>query len=110
SHRMPRCFWTHRGAIDTPRAAARTMPRTEERWLGVARFALPEDLDALDELLLKGDAWPTTRPILTLTLMLSRPPAAGRLEAAFDQAIGALPRMRQRVVQSAWTAGPASWI
>lgn len=74
------------------------------------RFTLPEDLAALDELLLKGDAWPTTRPIMTMALVLSRPPAAGLLEAAFDHATRAVPRMRQRVAHSAWTAGRASWV
>ena len=76
----------------------------------VVRFALPEDLTALDELLLKGDAWPTTRPIMTLALVLSGTPAAGRVEAAFDKAINAVPRMRQRVARSVWTMGRASWV
>jgi diacylglycerol O-acyltransferase len=76
----------------------------------VARLALPEDLTALDELLLKGDAWPTTRPIMTMALLLSRTPAAGRLEAAFEKAIHTVPRMRQRVARSVWTFGRASWV
>jgi diacylglycerol O-acyltransferase len=76
----------------------------------VVRLALPEDLDALDELLLKGDAWPTTRPVMTMALVLSREPTAGRVEAAFERAIGAVPRMRQRVARSVWTWGRASWV
>lgn len=76
----------------------------------VARFTLPENLAALDELLLKGDAWPATRPIMTLSLVLSRTPDAGRLEQAFEQATRAVPRMRQRVAQSPWAAGRASWV
>jgi diacylglycerol O-acyltransferase / wax synthase len=76
----------------------------------VVRLALPEDLDALDELLLKGDAWPTTRPIMTLALVLSRTPAAGCLEAAFEKATSTVPRMRQRVARSVWTMGRASWV
>jgi diacylglycerol O-acyltransferase len=74
------------------------------------RLTLPEDLTALDELLLKGDAWPTKRAIITLALVLSEPPATGRLESAFDRAISAVPRMRQRVAHSAWLAGRASWV
>jgi len=76
----------------------------------VVRLALPEDLTALDELLLKGDAWPTTRPIMTLALVLPRTPEAGCLEASFERAISALPRMRQRVARSVWTLGRASWV
>jgi len=76
----------------------------------VVRFALPEDLAALDELLLKGDAWPTTRPIMTLALVLSRTPAPGCVEAAFAKAISTVPRMRQRVARSVWTLGRASWV
>jgi len=76
----------------------------------VVRLALPEDLTALDELLLKGDAWPTTRPVMTLALLMSRTPEAGRLEAAFVKAISTVPRMRQRVARSVWTFGRASWV
>ena len=76
----------------------------------MVRFALPEDLAALDELLLKGDAWPTTRPIMTLALVLSSTPAPGRLEAAFKKAISSVPRMRQRVARSIWTLGRSSWV
>lgn len=76
----------------------------------MARIRLPEDLAALDELLLKGDAWPTTRPIMTSALVLSRRPAEGLLEAAFERATKAVPRMRQRVARSAWTAGRATWV
>lgn len=76
----------------------------------MVRFTLPEDLAALDELLMKGDAWPTTRPIMTMAVVLNRPPNAGQLEAAFDRAIHAVPHMRQRVAQPGWTAGRASGV
>ena len=76
----------------------------------MARLTLPEDLAALDELLLKGDAWPATRPIMTMALVLSGPPGEGRLEAAFERAIHAMPRLRQCVVRSVWSAGRASWL
>jgi diacylglycerol O-acyltransferase / wax synthase len=74
------------------------------------RFSLPEDLTALDELLLKGDAWPTSRPIMSTALVLARPPAPGRLEASFERAARSVPRMRQRVARSPWTAGRATWV
>jgi diacylglycerol O-acyltransferase len=76
----------------------------------VRRFTLPEDLAALDELLLKGDARPTTRPIMTIALVLSNPPSAGRLEAAFARAVERVPRMRQRVARSAWIGGSSGWV
>src|SRR3954462_9988763 len=76
----------------------------------VVRITLPEDLAALDELLLKGDAWPTTRPVMTMVLVLAEQPAAGRLETAFARAAAEVPRMRQRVVRSSLGAGRASWV
>ena len=74
------------------------------------RFALPEDLAALDELLLKGDAWPATRAIMTSALVLAGSPAMDRLEAAFEHATREVPRMRQKVVKSVWTGGRAAWV
>ena len=74
------------------------------------RLRVPEDLSALDELLLKGDAWPTTRPVMTLALVLSEPPTARHLEAAFLRAIAAVPRMGQRIARSAWAAGRPMWV
>jgi len=65
---------------------------------------------ALDALLLKGDAWPTTRPVMTMVLVLEQQPAPGRLEAAFRHAAAEVPRMHQRVVRSALAAGRASWV
>jgi len=76
----------------------------------VVRFTLPEDLAALDELLLKGDAWPATRPVMTLALLLAGPPSEARLKLAFDVAVKAIPRMHQRVVRSPWATGRASWV
>ncbi|RNL62846.1 DUF1298 domain-containing protein [Nocardioides marmoriginsengisoli] len=74
------------------------------------RLSLPDDLAALDELLLKGDAWPTARPVMTLALVLEGLPADGSLEAVFSRAVGSVPRMHQRVARSVWTAGRASWV
>ena len=76
----------------------------------MSRFSLTEDVAALDELLLKGDAWPTTRPVMTMVLVLAEQPAPGRLEAAFVRAAAEVPRMRQRVVRSVLAAGRASWV
>jgi diacylglycerol O-acyltransferase len=76
----------------------------------VKRFRLPDDLGALDELLLKGDSEPRTRPHMSLVLALTGPPSAARLEAAFTRALSAVPRMRQRVARSPWTGGRASWV
>ncbi len=76
----------------------------------MVRLTLPEDLAALDELLLKGDAWPTTRPIMTLVLVLPEAPAREVLDAAFERAMSSVPRMRQRVARSVWGAGRASWV
>jgi WS/DGAT/MGAT family acyltransferase len=76
----------------------------------VVRFKLPDDLGALDELLLKGDSEPTTRPYMSLVLVLSRPPSAALLDAAFTRALSSVPRMRQRVARSSWTGGRASWV
>lgn len=76
----------------------------------MSHYTYPEDVAALDELLMKGDAWPTTRPIMTMVLVLARPPEAGRLEAAFERAIATVPRMRQRVATSAWNGRRPVWV
>lgn len=54
----------------------------------------------LDALLLKGDADPSTRAIMTTALVLSAPPDAARLHEVFERATHAVPRMRQRVKRS----------
>lgn len=71
---------------------------------------LYEDMAALDELLLKGDAWPITRPIMTMALVLDRSPTCDRLDAVFGKASALVPRMRQRVSKPAWAGLPATWV
>jgi diacylglycerol O-acyltransferase len=81
-----------------------------ERWLGVLRFRLPEELAALDELLLKGDGRPATGTAMTLTLLLADTPSAGHFEASFRKAAAAVPRMRQRLARSAFGGGRTWWV
>jgi diacylglycerol O-acyltransferase len=64
----------------------------------------------LDALLLKGDADPSTRAIMSSALVLSSPPETVRLTDAFERASRAVPRMRQRVVGPTWPVRRAKWI
>jgi diacylglycerol O-acyltransferase len=63
----------------------------------------------LDALLLKGDADPSTRAVMTGALLLQGLPAPDRLRAAFAAATQAVPRMRQRVV-TPLPMGLAHWV
>jgi diacylglycerol O-acyltransferase len=72
--------------------------------------ALIADIVApLDALLLKGDADPATRAIMTTALVLSAPPDPARLYAAFERASHAVPRMRHRVKRSWALPGRNEW-
>jgi len=64
----------------------------------------------LDALLLKGDADPTTRAIMTCALVLSEEPDMDRLIDAFDRATREVPRMRQRVAGPSWIRSQAEWV
>jgi diacylglycerol O-acyltransferase len=64
----------------------------------------------LDALLLKGDADPATRAIMTMALVLAAPPDVARLHEAFEHATRAVPRMRQRVGRSSWTMRQSEWV
>ena len=64
----------------------------------------------LDALLLKGDADPSTRAVMTMALVLDTPPDEARLQDAFERATRAVPRMRQRVSRSSWTVKQPEWV
>ncbi len=73
------------------------------------KHLLADVVAPLDALLLKGDADPATRAIMTCALVLSGPPDVDRLTGAFERASNAVPRMRQRVVHP-WSQGRARWV
>ena len=64
----------------------------------------------LDALLLKGDADPATRAIMSTALVLDRTPDFTRLTEAFERATHFVPRMRERVAQSSWARGQPRWV
>ena len=64
----------------------------------------------LDALLLRGDADPATRAIMSAALVLAGAPEAARLTDAFERASRAVPRMRQRVVVADGPLGRAKWV
>jgi diacylglycerol O-acyltransferase len=64
----------------------------------------------IDALLLKGDADPTTRPIMTSALVLDRPPEFNRLAAAFERASRLVPLMRATVTRPILSFGTAHWV
>ena len=65
----------------------------------------------LDALLLKGDADPSTRAIMSAALVLNSAPDSETLCEAFERAARAVPRMRQRVVDDGWSWGRrATWV
>lgn len=64
----------------------------------------------LDALLLRGDADPATRAIMSAALVLTGAPEAARLTDAFDRASRAVPRMRQRVVVADGPLARAKWV
>ena len=71
---------------------------------------LPGIVAPLDALLLKGDADPATRAIMSSALVLDQLPDFDRLTEAFDRASRAVPRMRERVVRSSWSLGQPHWV
>ena len=64
----------------------------------------------LDALLLKGDADPATRAIMSSALVLDQVPEFERLTDAFERASRTVPRMRERVVSSSWSLGQPHWV
>ncbi|WP_270889616.1 wax ester/triacylglycerol synthase domain-containing protein [Pedococcus sp. 5OH_020] len=64
----------------------------------------------LDALLLKGDADPSTRAIMSSVLVLKGVPDATALEEAFERASNAVPRMRQRVCETGVTRPRQTWV
>jgi diacylglycerol O-acyltransferase len=85
-----------------PQAGARTVGR-------VVNHVLADVVAPVDALLLKGDADPATRAIMTSALVLDGAPDIDRLTAAFQRASDAVPRMHQRVVRP-WSHGRARWV
>ncbi len=69
----------------------------------------PDQLSGVDVLLLKGDADPRTRAVMTGVLLLDEAPEHRRLLAAFERATRLVPRMRQRVLTPALPVGPPVW-
>ena len=64
----------------------------------------------LDALLLKGDADPATRAIMSAALVLDSSPEVDVLSETFERASRAVPRMRQRVSTSGWSGRRQTWI
>ena len=64
----------------------------------------------LDALLLKGDADPATRAIMSAALVLDSAPDVDVLGETFERASRAVPRMRQRVSTSGWSRTRQTWI
>lgn len=64
----------------------------------------------LDALLLKGDADPATRAIMSSALLLDTAPNAADLDEAFERASHAVPRMRQRVSETGWMRARQTWV
>lgn len=71
---------------------------------------LPKIVAPLDALLLKGDADPTTRAIMSSALVLDHAPDFRRLAGAFERATRAVPRMRATVVRPSFPVGVAHWV
>lgn len=70
----------------------------------------PHIVAPLDALLLKGDADPTTRAIMSAAMVLDRAPDVERLTEAFERATRAVPRMRSRIVRSSLPLGMSHWV
>lgn len=64
----------------------------------------------LDALLLKGDADPATRAIMSSALLLNHAPDFERLIEAFERASRSVPRMREKVINSSWSLGQPQWV
>lgn len=71
---------------------------------------LPKIVAPLDALLLKGDADPTTRAIMSAAMILDEAPDYRRLTEAFERATHAVPRMRATVVRPTLSLGMAHWV
>lgn len=72
---------------------------------------LAELVAPLDALLLKGDADPTTRAIMSSALVLDGIPESDALAEAFERASRVVPRMRQRVAKAtSWTGSHQTWV
>jgi len=71
---------------------------------------LPGLVAPLDALLLKGDADPATRAIMSSALILDRAPDFDRLTEAFERASRSVPRMRAIVVKPSLPLGQAQWV
>ncbi len=70
----------------------------------------PAELAPLDLLMLKGDADPATRAVMTAVLVLDGVPDWPRLVSVFTAASAAVPRMRQKVVVPLLPSGPPEWV
>lgn len=68
------------------------------------------ELSPMDVLMLKGDADPRTRAIMTAILKLDGTPDWATLRAAFERASLAVPRMRQRVARPLLPGLPPEWL
>ncbi len=71
---------------------------------------LAELVAPLDALLLKGDADPTTRAIMSAVLVLDDAPRVEVLFETFERASRSVPRMRQRVASAGLSRSPQSWV
>ncbi len=70
----------------------------------------PDELAPLDELMLKADADPALRTVVTGVLVLDDAPDWERLVSAFGAATVKAPRLRQKVVAPLLPVGPAEWV
>lgn len=70
----------------------------------------PDELAPLDALMLKADADPALRTIVTGVLVLDDAPDWERLVSVFAAAAARAPRLRQKVVAPLLPVGPAEWV
>src|SRR3954451_6626277 len=67
------------------------------------------DMAPMDALLLKGDADPGTRAVMTAVFVLEHSPNWELLNDIVESASWQVPRLRQRVVTPALPVGPPAW-
>jgi len=85
------------------------MPLDNESVLGRVLRRRDAELSPMDVLMLKGDADPHTRSIITGVLTLATAPDWTRVVKAFERASLEVPRMRQRVLLSRLPGSAPEW-
>jgi diacylglycerol O-acyltransferase len=70
----------------------------------------PDELAPLDALMLKTDADPALRTVVTGVLVLDDTPEWERLVSVFEAATVKAPRLRQKILAPLLPVGPAEWV